>query len=188
MSIGKGFECKALSTAGYYQHLNFPKRKYESHADARQWRRGVYVHWQRQFLHPMLKAFDAPSREECTAERPRSNTPLAALALLNDPTFVEAARALANRSLNTVVADDRSRVNALFQQVLSRDAASFEQDLLLEVLRENRSAFEEDPESAKKFLSIGIVPPSDMIATTELAAWTMVARVVLNMDEAITRN
>ena len=83
------------SRPGYYRHLNFPKREYAADTDAKQWRRGVYVHWQRQYLHPMLKAFDAPTREECTAQRPRSNTPLAALVLLNDPTFVEAARVLA---------------------------------------------------------------------------------------------
>ena len=81
--------------AGYYQHLNFPKREYKSDTDSRQWRRGLYVHWQRMFLHPQLLAFDAPTREECTAVRARSNTPKAALVLLNDPTFVEASRKLA---------------------------------------------------------------------------------------------
>ncbi len=95
-----GASVRPYQPAGYYRHLNFPQRTYEHHTDERQWRRGVYVHWQRQFLHPMLKAFDAPSREECTAQRPRSNTPLAALVLLNDPTFVEAARAFAAETLS----------------------------------------------------------------------------------------
>ncbi|MEK6233941.1 MAG: DUF1549 and DUF1553 domain-containing protein, partial [Planctomycetales bacterium] len=90
-----GASVKPYQPANYYRHLNFPTRKYSHHTDQRQWRRGVYMHWQRQFLHPMLRAMDAPSREECTAVRPRSNTPLAALTLLNDPTFVEAARAFA---------------------------------------------------------------------------------------------
>ncbi|HBU37010.1 MAG TPA: hypothetical protein DEB70_04305, partial [Planctomycetaceae bacterium] len=71
--------------AGYYRHLNFPKRTYSQDNDQRQWRRGLYVHWQRMFLHPQLAAFDAPNREECTAVRMRSNTPKAALVLLNDP-------------------------------------------------------------------------------------------------------
>ncbi len=87
-----GASVNPYQPAGYYRHLNFPERRYQADSDQRQWRRGIYVHWQRQFLHPMLKALDAPSREECTAQRPRSNTPLAALTLLNDPTFVEAAR------------------------------------------------------------------------------------------------
>ena len=87
-----GDSVKPYQPSGYYHHLNFPPRKYQQHSDERIYRRSVYIHWQRQFLHPMLKAFDAPSREECTAERPQSNTPVAALNLLNDPTFVEAAR------------------------------------------------------------------------------------------------
>ncbi len=93
-----GESMKPYQPAGYYRHLNFPKRKYVSDKDAKQYRRGVYVHWQRQYLHPMLKAFDAPTREECTAQRPRSNTPLAALVLLNDPTFIECSRVLRNGS------------------------------------------------------------------------------------------
>ncbi|MEL7266117.1 MAG: PSD1 and planctomycete cytochrome C domain-containing protein, partial [Planctomycetota bacterium] len=80
---------------GYYAQLNFPRRVYKADKGADQYRRGVYTHWQRTFLHPMLKAFDAPSREECTARRARSNTPVQALTMLNDPTFVEAAAALA---------------------------------------------------------------------------------------------
>ena len=66
---------KPFQPTGYYRHLNFPKRTYEVDSGESQWRRGLYVHWQRQFLHPMLKAFDAPSREECSAERPQSNHP-----------------------------------------------------------------------------------------------------------------
>ena len=95
-----GPSIKPYQPVGYYRHLNFPKRKYVSDTSDQQWRRGVYVHWQRQFLHPMMKAMDAPSREECTAQRPRSNTPNAALALLNDPTFIEAARMFAAHLLS----------------------------------------------------------------------------------------
>ena len=111
-----GGECQAVSAGGYYRHLNFPTRKYQHDTDERQWRRGVYVHWQRQFLHPMLKAFDAPSREECTAQRPRSNTPLAALTLLNDPTFVEAARVFAERIVREGGDADIGRFDFAFRQ------------------------------------------------------------------------
>ncbi|MCA9058640.1 MAG: PSD1 domain-containing protein, partial [Planctomycetaceae bacterium] len=72
-----GPSARPYQPVGYYRHLNFPTRTYVASPDEQQWRRGVYMHWQRQFLHPMLKAFDAPTREECTARRPRSNTPLA---------------------------------------------------------------------------------------------------------------
>ena len=75
-------------------HLNFPVREYEADHGENLYRRGLYTYWRRTFLHPSLLAFDAPSREECTVERPRSNTPLQALVLLNDPTYVEAARVL----------------------------------------------------------------------------------------------
>ncbi|MCA9300348.1 MAG: DUF1549 domain-containing protein, partial [Phycisphaerales bacterium] len=75
-----GESVKPYQPRGYYQHLNFPPREYEPHLDERQWRRGVYVHWQRQFVHPTFKAFDAPTRESCIAKRATSNTPLAALA------------------------------------------------------------------------------------------------------------
>ncbi|HAG55275.1 MAG TPA: hypothetical protein DCL17_02600, partial [Dehalococcoidia bacterium] len=89
-----GRSVKPYQPAGYWKHLNFPKRKWQHDKGSSQYRRGVYTHWQRTFLHPSLLAFDAPSREECTAERMVSNTPQAALALLNDPTYVEAARAV----------------------------------------------------------------------------------------------
>ena len=70
-----GPSVKPYQPTGYYSHLNFPTRKYQHQTGQGQWRRGLYVHWQRQFLHPMLRAFDAPTREECTAQRPISNTP-----------------------------------------------------------------------------------------------------------------
>ena len=107
-----GPSVKPYQPAGYYRHLNFPKRKYVSDKGAKQYRRGVYVHWQRQYLHPMLKAFDAPTREECTAQRPRSNTPLAALVLLNDPTFVECARVFAQQIVKYSAKTDEERISA----------------------------------------------------------------------------
>ena len=88
-----GPSVKPYQPAGYWQYLNFPKREWENDKGENQYRRGLYTYWQRTFLHPSLAAFDAPSREECTVDRPRSNTPQQALVLLNDPTYVEAARA-----------------------------------------------------------------------------------------------
>ncbi|MGA1238537.1 MAG: DUF1553 domain-containing protein, partial [Limisphaerales bacterium] len=125
-----GPSVKPYQPAGYYQHLNFPTRTYAHHADSRQWRRGLYVHWQRQFLHPMLKAFDAPSREECTAQRPQSNTPLASLTLLNDPTFVEAARAFASKILLNAEPSTQARLEYAFLHALSRQPDHTELPLL----------------------------------------------------------
>jgi hypothetical protein len=87
-----GRSVKPYQPAGYWSYLNFPRRDWQKDAGDDQYRRGLYTYWCRTFLHPSLVAFDAPTREECTVERPRSNTPQQALVLLNDPTYVEAAR------------------------------------------------------------------------------------------------
>ena len=115
-----GPSVRPYQPAGYYRHLNFPQRDYHADTDRRQWRRGLYVHWQRMFLHPQLLAFDAPSREECTANRMRSNTPKAALVLLNDPTFVEAARKLAELAVKSGGSTDDERITFLWRRAVSR--------------------------------------------------------------------
>ncbi len=170
---------------GYYQHLNFPKRSYVVDVGEAQFRRGLYTHWQRSFLHPMLKAFDAPSREECTAERPISNTPQAALVLLNDPTFVEAARAFALRILREGGATTDDRLRWAWRHALGREPRDREQSTLRRLmereLAENRVAPNGAAELAK---TVASVDPD----AAELAAWTSVARTILNLNESITRN
>lgn len=181
-----GASVKPYQPARYYRHLNFPKRVYAPHADQRQWRRGVYVHWQRQFLHPMLKAMDAPSREECTAERPRSNTPLEALVLLNDPTMIEAAIAMASTSANQ---NDDARLSHLFQQATSRTPDAVERETLATLLAKERSFYREHTDEATKLTrSSSVDVDDDQNATIELAAWTSVCRALLNMYETVTRN
>lgn len=180
-----GPSVKPYQPLGYYRHLNFPKRRYAHHADSRQWRRGVYVHWQRQFLHPMLKAFDAPRREECTAQRPISNTPLAALVLLNDPTFVEAARGLAGRLLDHG-GNDSQRVTHAYQIVLSRAPTPREREALLRLLSTSRREYQRHEQDADAILSVGEKQHEGRNAV-ELAAWTTVARAMLNLGEAMTR-
>lgn len=155
-----GPSVKPFQPSGYYRHLNFPKRTYKPHADQRQWRRGVYVHWQRQFLHPMFAAFDAPSREECAARRPVSNTPLSALVLLNDPSFVAAAKGLAARMKNEGGLSREERIRYAFEQTLSRAPDAEELSLLV-------------------FLLDG--------ETDETQAWILAARAILNLSETITR-
>ena len=171
---------------GYYAHLNFPKRKYQPSSDEQQFRRGVYVHWQRTFLHPALLAFDAPSREECTAMRPMSNTPQAALALLNDPTMVEAARSLAQQMVKRS-GSDREKISWVWRRVLSRRPTVQEQQLLLQLLNESRAYFRNDKTAAKKLLQVGITPVAKA-DSSELASWTNTCRAILNLNESITRN
>jgi hypothetical protein len=172
----------------YYSALNFPERDYTPSTGDDQFRRAVYVHWQRQFLHPWLLAFDAPTREECTADRPISSTPSAALVLLNDPSFVEAARALAARILAQNLQHDAQRLRWAWRQVLGREADSSEAQRLGIVLEKQRAEYAADPKAAEALLSVGISPRPDGSEVTELAAWTSVSRVLLNLNETITRN
>ena len=181
---------------GYYRHLNFPTRSYKADTDAGQWKRAVYVHWQRMFLHPMMKAFDAPTREECTAKRPQSNTPLASLTLLNDPTFIEAARSLAQQSLLAIPipdeqnpSTDRQRIEWMFRKATSRIPVSqTELPLLKRLLLESRHSFAVNPDQAEHISDIGLSLSDESIPKSELAAWTQIARAVLNLNETYQRN
>ncbi|MFD2255930.1 PSD1 and planctomycete cytochrome C domain-containing protein [Luteolibacter algae] len=172
--------------AGYYRQLNFPKRTYQEDHNENQYRRGLYTHWQRTFLHPMLMAFDAPSRDECAVSRPVSNTPMQALNLLNDPTFVEAARALADQVL-TASADDSSRIESLYLRVLARSPSPREVTRLASFLAKERQRFQTAPDQADELLGIGLYHSKNKIPEPEKAAWTSVSRAVLNLHESITR-
>ena len=182
-----GESARPYQPVGYYTHLNFPVRKYKHHEDLNQWRRGVYMHWQRQFLHPMLKAFDAPSREECTAKRSISNTPLAALVMLNDPSFVEASRNFAQRILTEAKGSDRKRLDWAMNQALSRDATTQEAQIILGLLKQSRASFKGDEKGAIKLLSVGLSPRDEALEPAEHAAWTEVSRLILNLHETISR-
>lgn len=182
-----GPSSKPYQPAGYYRHLNFPVRKYHHHKNKNQYRRGVYVHWQRQFLHPMLRSLDAPTREECTAERPRSNTPLAALTLLNDPSFVEAARVFADRILSEGGDDFESRIQFAFSWTLSRKATQRELTLLNELFSQSLIEFQADRKAATQLTNTGMAPASKH-DVAELAAWTTIARAIFNLNENLTRN
>lgn len=183
-----GDSVRPYQPAGYYAALNFPEREYVASQGEDQFRRAVYTHWQRQFLHPWLLAFDAPTREECTADRPISSTPSAALVLLNDPSFVESARALAARILTQAPQTDDARIHWAWRQVLGRDAVPQESELLTQLLRKHRSEFLADGKAAESLVSVGISPRPEGIDLPELAAWTSVSRVLLNLNETITRN
>ena len=176
--------------AGLYRHLNFPARKYQASLGEDQYRRGLYTHWQRQFLHPAMKTFDAPSREECTAARPRSSTPLAALVLLNDPSYVEAARSLADLVIGQH-ADASARIDSIFQRAFSRDATAEEHAVVLELLQAHLEFFDGHIEEAKELISIGQTVEADEIQShvtpVERAAWTSVCRAVFNVHEFVLR-
>jgi hypothetical protein len=171
---------------GYWAYLNFPTREWSNDAGESKHRRSVYVHWQRQYLHPSLAAFDAPSREECTAERTRSNTPLQSLVLLNDPIHVEAARQLAQRA-QEIKGDDAERLRQMFRWALQRQALPDENRVLASLLAGQRQHYKALPADAAALVSVGGFKPAPGIDVVELAALTGTARALLNLHETITR-
>ena len=183
-----GASVRPYQPAGYLSHLNFPRRTWKHDAGENQYRRGLYTFWQRTFLHPSLASFDAPSREECTVERPVSNTPLQALVLLNDPTYVEAGRELARRMITDGGKSDAERLRFGFRAALSRDVTPAEAQLLTALVNKHRGQFKANIAEAVKIQKVGIKPVPAGTDPAELAAWTSVARTILNLHETITRN
>jgi hypothetical protein len=181
-----GASVKPYQPPGYWAYLNFPTREWQNDTGDKLYRRGLYTHWQRQYLHPSLMAFDAPSREECTADRIRSNTPLQALVLLNDPIYVEAARAFAERAV-AAAKSDADRLDWLFREAVSRPIKPSEREVLTALLAKHRIDYKADAKAAESLLKVGTKPaPKGDLA--EFAAWTSVARAVLNLHAVITRN
>ncbi len=181
-----GPSAKPYQPAKYYRHLNFPPREYQADSGPQLYRRGLYTHWQRTFLHPMLKAFDAPAREECTADRANSNTPLQALNLLNDPAFTEAARALATRLLQEPEGE-ANLVARAWLRCLGRPPSEEESRILGEFHADELKRFTASPADAAAFLKIGQSPAPATLPPAQLAAATSLARTLLNLHETITR-
>jgi hypothetical protein len=183
-----GESAKPYQPEGYWDFLNFPKRTWQHDTGENQYRRGLYTHWQRTFLHPSLLAFDAPTREECTAERVRSNVPQQALVLLNDPTYAEAARVFAERVLREGGSTAEDRLRFAYRRALTRSPQTAEQQVLLALLEKHRAEYAADRGAAEKVISAGLAPVVKDLDTAELAAWTSVTRAILNLHETITRN
>ncbi len=183
-----GKSVKPYQPPGYFAYLNFPAREWQNDTGENLYRRGLYTHWQRQYLHPSLLAFDAPNREECTADRARSNTPLQSLVLLNDPSYVEAARAFAELIVRHGGSTSRDRLNFAFRRAVSRDIKPAEAEVLERLLQTHLDEYKSDATAANELLSVGARPIPTFLDKPELAAWTSIARTVLNLHETITRN
>ncbi len=151
-----GESVKPYQPVGYWAQLNFPKRTYQPDVGENQYRRGLYTYWCRTFLHPSLVAFDAPSREECTAKRVRSNTPLQALVLLNDPSYVEAARALGQRIANCSESQIEDKIDWAYFETLSRLPTEPERSVLVDVFRQQRRRYDAAPEAARSCCKLAI--------------------------------
>jgi cytochrome c551/c552 len=148
------------------------------------YRRGMYTFWKRTSPYPGLTVFDAPTADEATVQRIRSNTPLQALTTLNDEVFVEAAQALALRVIREAKPDDRARLRYGFRLCLAREPDSVEDATLWNILNQERERFRQKPETARALVPEGA--PAD-VAPAQYASWFNLARVLLNLDETITR-
>jgi hypothetical protein len=182
-----GPSVKPYQPAGYWAYLNFPTREWFPDRGESQYRRGLYTYVQRTFPHPSLIAFDGSSREECIVERTRSNNPLQALVLLNDPTYVESARVLAQRVLREGGTNDQARLRFAFRQVLQRDPRPAETKLLSALLRRHLTQYGSDRAAVNELLNVGFTPVAGDVDRQTLAAWTSAARVLLNLHETIMR-
>jgi hypothetical protein len=151
------------------------------------YRRSLYVYRKRTVPHPELTTFDAPSREVCQVKRPRTNTPLQALELLNDVTYVEAARRLAEMMLTEGGRTVEERVRLAFCRAAARPPQELELQVLVRGLDRYRQQFTADSEAAQRYVRHGESPPDSRLDTSELAAYTALAEVILNLDETITK-
>jgi hypothetical protein len=151
------------------------------------YRRSLYTFWKRTVPPPAMAAFDAPARESCIVRETRTNTPLQALSVLNDVTFVEAARAFAERTLSLRASSDESRLSAAFQAATARRPRPEELAILTRGLEDQKGRFGRDPEAARVFTSDGESRSDQRLDPCELAAYTAMAQLILNLDETITK-
>jgi hypothetical protein len=151
-----------------------------------QHRRALYTEWRRTSPYPSMATFDAPSREVCTVRRDRSNTPLQALVLLNDPVYVEAAQALARR-LTAQASPPDQVIREGFRRVLSRPPSDTELKRLLDLREELLADYRKDHKKAAEMATVPISPLPAGADPAELAAWTAVAGVLFNLDETLLK-
>ncbi|HBC59716.1 MAG TPA: hypothetical protein DC058_00675 [Planctomycetaceae bacterium] len=182
-----GPSAKPWQPEGLWEDVSVERReKYQPDPGDGIYRRSMYTFWKRTCPPPAMTVFDAPDRETCLVRRSRTNTPLQALVLLNDPTYVEAARKLAERVLlaNT---DDSARIDLAVRIVLARPPGPAEQQELRQLVDVGRKHFAAEPAAAAELRKVGRAVADPRIPDDELAAWSSAMSVLLNLDEAITR-
>jgi hypothetical protein len=172
---------------GLWEDVSVERRdKYVPDAGEGLYRRSMYTFWKRTCPPPGMATFDAPDREFCLVRRARTNTPLQALVLLNDPTYVEASRKLAERCL-TATNEVDARIDLAFRHVLSRQPDQTERETIRQILDEATEAFTQEPAAAEEYLTIGASPRDMALPPVELAAWSAAISVLMNLDEAISK-
>lgn len=165
---------------------NWTAQTYSQSHGADLYRRTMYTFWKRTCPPPTLATFDAPDRETCTVRRPRTNTPLQALVLMNDPTYIESARKLAERLMKEEKTD-MDRVKLAFRLATGRMPTKAEAGVLMQLHDSQLQAYRADGEAATKLLEVGESPRDKSLDNADLAAWTMVSSTILNLDETMTK-
>ena len=162
-------------------------RYFKQDTGAALYRRSLYTFWKRTAPPPSMAAFNAPTREQCTVRRERTNTPLQALVLMNDPQFVEAARHLAETTM-TQQDDDNARAAWMLERVLAKPANEADRNDLTKLIGAFKARFAKEPDAARKLMESGDSRPKSVHETADLAAWTMAANVLMNRDDFINKN
>jgi hypothetical protein len=164
----------------------FTAQEYHESHGADLYRRSMYSFWKRTVPPASLATLDAPDREKCTSRRLTTNTPLQALVLLNDPTYVEAARVLAGHAIMEGGSDPKLRLRFLFHEATGRRPTPAEMQILLDLAQRRLDHYRKEPGQAAKLIAVGAAKAPNVEAS-ELAAWTIVASTMLNLDETITK-
>jgi len=170
---------------GIWEEATFGQIRYEQEHGEALYRRSLYSFWRR-IVGPTM-FFDVANRQTCTVRVVRTNTPLQALVTLNDITYVEAARALAERVLHGPAGDDSGRIREAFRRLIAREPRPAELVILSRRLGKLRESFAGNPDKAKKLISTGESPADPKLDPTELAAFTSLATVLMNLDETISK-
>jgi hypothetical protein len=167
---------------------DYPGTTYTESTGEGLYRRSLYTFWKRTVPHPTLSTFDVPDREVCTARRPKTNTPLQALATMNDTIQLEAARKLAERMLLEGGNTADERLSYAFDLATARKPNAAERKALDSLLDRRLDVYRKDPQAAKAFISVGASKPDAKLNPVELAAYANLASLILNLDETITRD
>jgi hypothetical protein len=182
-----GPSVKPYQPEGLWEDVSVERRdKYVVETGDNIYRRSMYTFWKRTCPPPTMSAFDAPDRETCVIRRARTNTPLQALVLMNDPTYIEAARKLAER-IQPLGDSAERRLQSAYRLVVSRLPSAQETAVMLRLRDAARQRFDHDADAAAKLLSIGQSPRDEQYEPADLAAWTAVCTTLLNLDEAISK-
>ena len=181
-----GKSIKPFQPEGTWEINEMSGYKYEKSKGEDLYRRGLYVYWRRSTVYPSFVTLDAPTREFCVSQRAKTSTPLQSLVLMNDPVFVEAARAFAQRVLSEPNLDDAGRITYAWKLALTRTPTATERAILSRTLEQQQATYRSDLDAAKKLIAVGDLPKPANLDDGDLAAWTAFSNVILNLNETIS--